>query len=199
MLCALAAADTIKKMADLHVQLKWPNDLVVKSPIVRPSAAFEPVERHDEASNLQSQDWKKLAGILTETRLTGEHLDYVVVGIGINVNVEPEALPTLDPNATSILAETGQPTDRAALLAALLAGIERRYKALRDGQSPHQEWVSRLATLGQQVEATTSGETLTGVAESVDKDGALLLRTSDGVLRRFRAGDITLTKPPREP
>jgi BirA family biotin operon repressor/biotin-[acetyl-CoA-carboxylase] ligase len=176
MLCALAAADAIKEITDLHIWLKWPNDLVVKSPI----------------SNLQSQEWKKLAGLLTETGFTGERLDYAIVGIGINVNVEPEALPTLDPNATSILAETGLAVDRGALLAGFLAEVERRYEALQAGESPHQEWVSRLATLGQQVTAITSGETLVGVAESVDKDGALLLRTPDGTLHRLTVGDVTL-------
>lgn len=176
MLCALAAADAIKKIANLHVWLKWPNDLVIESQI----------------ADCKSHDWRKLAGLLTETGFTGEHLEYVIVGIGINVNVEAEILPTLDPNAASILAETGQAVDRATLLAALLAGVEHRYKALQAGKSPHQEWASRLATLGKQVHATTSGETITGVAESVDKDGALLLRTPDGALHRLTVGDVTL-------
>jgi BirA family biotin operon repressor/biotin-[acetyl-CoA-carboxylase] ligase len=169
MLCALAAADAIEKVAGLRVHLKWPNDLIVKS-----------------------QGWKKLAGILTETGIAGEQVAFAIVGIGINANVERQALPALDPNATSILAKVGQSTDRAALLAALLAGIERRYKALQSGRSPHQEWASRLATLGQRVEASTAQETLIGVAESVDKDGALLLRTSDGALHRLIVGDVTL-------
>jgi BirA family biotin operon repressor/biotin-[acetyl-CoA-carboxylase] ligase len=176
MLCALAAADAIKEAADLHVWLKWPNDLVVKSQI----------------SNLH---WKKLAGVLTETGFAGERAAFAIVGIGINANVEPEALPALDPNATSILAETGQFLDRATLLAALLARVEQRYEALQNGENPHQEWVSRLATLGQQVKATTSEERLLGVAESVDADGALLLRTPDGALHRLAVGDVTLHQP----
>jgi BirA family biotin operon repressor/biotin-[acetyl-CoA-carboxylase] ligase len=176
MLCALAATDTIKRIADLRVWLKWPNDLIVRSPV----------------SNLQSQEWKKLAGLLTETGFTGKRLDYAIVGIGINVNVETELLPTLDPNATSLLAETSLASDRGALLAGFLAEVERRYEALQTGESPHQEWATRLATLGQQVRATTAGEILVGVAESVDKDGALLLRTPDGTLHRLTVGDVTL-------
>lgn len=179
MLCALAAADAIKEIADLHVWLKWPNDLVVKC----------------QMPNLKSQGWKKLAGLLTETGFTGERLDYVIVGIGINVNVETRILPTLDPNATSILAETGSAVNRGALLTSLLAGVERRYEASHIGSSPYQEWASRLATLGQQVKATASGQTLVGVAESVDSDGALLLRTPDGELHRLTAGDVTLHQP----
>jgi BirA family biotin operon repressor/biotin-[acetyl-CoA-carboxylase] ligase len=176
MLCALAAADAIKEIANLYVWLKWPNDLIIKS----------------QTQNPKFQGWRKLAGLLTETGFTGERLEYVIVGIGINVNVKAESLPTLAPNATSILAETGQAVDRAVLLVALLTGVERRYKALQAGESPYQEWVSRLATLGKRVKATVSGETLTGVAESVDQDGALLLRTPDGTLHRLTAGDVTL-------
>ena len=62
------------------IWLKWPNDLIVKS-----------------------RGWKKLAGILTETGIAGEQVTFAIVGIGINVNVERETLPALDPNATSIL------------------------------------------------------------------------------------------------
>ena len=177
MLCALAAADAVESVAGLSVWLKWPNDLVVESRIPDP----------------HSPRWRKLAGLLTETGVTENRLEFVVVGIGINVNVPPEVLPTLAADATSILAEVGRQVDRAVLLAALLAGVERRYDALRAGGSPQQEWVTRLARLGQPVEATTPTGTLAGVAEAVDEDGALLLRTPDGVLHRLLSGDVTLT------
>ncbi|HUX75724.1 MAG TPA: biotin--[acetyl-CoA-carboxylase] ligase [Anaerolineae bacterium] len=192
MLCSLAAADAVEQVAGLRVSVKWPNDLVVKSQI----------------SNLKSRNWCKLAGVLTETGVIGEQvksqipnpksqnwcLEYVIVGIGINVNVEPDALPTLAPDATSVLAEVGRRVDRGALLVALLDGVERRYEALQAGASPHREWEARLATLGQPVVVTTSEGVLTGVAESVDEDGALLLRTPDGALRRLLAGDVTLDR-----
>jgi BirA family biotin operon repressor/biotin-[acetyl-CoA-carboxylase] ligase len=167
MLCALAAADAVEQMTRLEVSLKWPNDLIVKA----------------EAN---AQNWNKLAGILTETGVTGERLSFVVVGIGANVNVAPRDLPSLAPNATSVLAETGQEADRAALLAALLAGVEARYTRLRAGKSPHAEWAARLATLGQYVDVATPEGTLTGVAETVGEDGALLVRTSDGALHYLR-------------
>ena len=171
MLCAMAASDAVEQVTGLQVSLKWPNDLIVKS-----------------------QKWTKLAGILTETGVTGERLSFVIVGIGINVNVAPRDLPTLAPDATSILAETGREVDRMTLLAALLGGVEVRYTRLQEGTSPHVEWATRLATLGQPVEATTSGEPLAGIAESVDENGALLLRTPDGELHRLVAGDVTLAR-----
>ena len=171
MLCSLAAADAVTQVAGLPVALKWPNDLVVGETA-----------------------WRKLAGVLTDTGILGDQLSFVVVGIGINVNLPPRALPELAPNATSILAETGRATDRASLLAALLAGIERRYDRLRSDESPHAEWAARLATLGRRVTATTSQGTLTGIAEAVHENGALLLRTEEGALVSLAAGDVT----PRE-
>ncbi|MEA3338841.1 MAG: biotin--[acetyl-CoA-carboxylase] ligase [Chloroflexota bacterium] len=184
MLCSLAAADAVEQITGLPPALKWPNDLITKSPIPNPQSPIP-----------QPPTWKKLAGILTETGVTGKRLEFAIVGIGINANVPPDALPTLAPDATSILAETGREVDRVALLAALLAGVEARRERLRVGESPRAEWAARLTTLGQRVDVTTSAGTLTGVAESVDEDGALLLRASDGALHRLLAGDVTLSRP----
>lgn len=195
MLCALATADAVEEAAGLQVWLKWPNDLVVKTKSQTPKP--------------KPQGWRKLAGVLTETgvgasivnsesripnpELADWRLEYVIVGIGVNVNVAPQDMADLAPDATSILAETGQEVDRITLLATLLAGAEMRYARLQSGESPHTEWAARLATLGQRVQAATSGGKVTGVAEAVDEDGALLLRTSDGALHRLMAGDVTLT------
>ncbi len=179
MLCALSTVDAVEQTAGLPVALKWPNDLIIESRI----------------TNHESRNWRKLGGILTETGMKGERVEFTVVGIGINVNVALRDLPSLAPNATSILAETGREVDRATLLAALLAGTEARYARLRAGESPHAEWAARLATLGQPVEVTTPAGTLAGAAEAVDGDGALLLRTLDGTLHRLLAGDVTLARP----
>jgi BirA family biotin operon repressor/biotin-[acetyl-CoA-carboxylase] ligase len=177
MLCSLAAADAIKEIAGLSVALKWPNDLIVQS----------------SGSTPNIPEWRKLAGVLTETGFVGEQLAFAVVGIGINVNVSTEVLPALDPNATSILAETGQFVDRVSLFAAFLKDVEARYARLQADESPRDEWAARLATIGQHIVATTSKGTLTGVAESVREDGALLLRAKDGELHPLLAGDVTLS------
>jgi len=168
MVCALAAADAISAVSGLAAALKWPNDLVVAA------------------------GRRKLAGVLTESSLVGDRLAFVVVGIGINVNVPAATLPALDARAASILEQTGRPVDRAVLLAALLAGVEQRYARLRAGDSPHAEWAARLTTLGQAVQVYTASGVLHGVAEAVDEDGALLLRAADGACHRLLAGDVTL-------
>ena len=177
MISSLAAAEAIERVTGLTASLKWPNDLIVSSAL--PAARGE---------------WRKLGGILTETGLDGDTLAFVVVGIGINVNVPAEVLPDVDPHATSILAETGETVDRSELLLALLSGIEERYGRLQDGVSPHQEWSQRLATIGKPVTASTPDGVLHGVAEGVDPNGALLLRTQDGSVRRLIAGDVSLAR-----
>jgi BirA family biotin operon repressor/biotin-[acetyl-CoA-carboxylase] ligase len=195
MLCALAVADAVEDVAGLRVWLKWPNDLIVKIKA--------------QGRKLKTQSWRKLAGVLTETSVAGSQspnlkasspnpgsagwrLEYVIVGIGVNVNVAPQDLADMALDATSVLAETGREVDRTALLATLLTGVEARYARLRAGESPYTEWAIRLATLGQRVEVITSMGKVVGVAEAVDRDGALLLRTSDGVLHKLVTGDVTL-------
>jgi BirA family biotin operon repressor/biotin-[acetyl-CoA-carboxylase] ligase len=178
MLCSMAAADAVEQAAGLPVELKWPNDLIIES----------------RTSGFESANWRKLAGILTETGLVGDDLVFVIVGIGINVNVPPETVPGLAPHATSILAETGCQIDRSDLLVALLERVEARYKRLKSGENPQQEWSSRLATLGQRVQVVTPGGVLNGVAEGVDEEGALLLRTDDGSTRQLLTGDVTLSQ-----
>jgi BirA family biotin operon repressor/biotin-[acetyl-CoA-carboxylase] ligase len=178
MLCSMAAADAVEQVAGLSVGLKWPNDLIVESRI----------------SGFESSDWRKLAGILTETGLVGDDLVFVIVGIGINVNVPPEALPGLAPHATSILAETGRQVGRSALLVALLERVEARYKRLKSGENPRQEWSSRLVTLGQRVQITTPEGVLNGIAEGVDEDGALLLQKDDGSIQQLLTGDVTFSR-----
>ena len=177
MLCSMAAADAVKEIADLSVGLKWPNDLIVRS----------------QSPGGPWSEWRKLAGILTESGVVNSDLAFVVVGIGINVNVEQDTLASLAPNATSILAETGRQVERWRLLVAFLEAVASRYERLEAGENPHDEWSARLVTLGQQVEVTTNDGTVEGVAEGVDEDGALLVRTRSGPVQRLLAADVTLT------
>ena len=102
------------------------------------------------------------------------------------------ALPELSGMATSLSQELGREVSRLELLWRILEEIERRYNSLRSGESPHEDWAARLANLGRQVQVTMPQEVLTGWAEGVDADGALILRTPDGQRERILAGDVTL-------
>lgn len=183
MLCSLAIADAIEQTTPLQARLKWPNDILVQG--------------------------KKAGGILTELGVHKDRLDFVVVGIGLNVNIafqdespvfaldaapdtSQASLSALADRSTSLLAATGQKVPRLPLLQRFLAQAEVRYLALQAGWRPNDEWSERLATLGQEVAITTPDEVIAGLAEGVDADGALLVRQAGGKLVRIIAGDVTL-------
>lgn len=167
MICGLAVADAVQAETGLEVGLKWPNDVVIGG--------------------------KKAAGILTELELRGSEVDFVVVGIGLNVNLDPRSLPgdVLVPPA-SLSAVLGREVPRLPLLLSLLAAVEGRYLALCRGHSPHREWAGRLTTLGQRVVVSGAGRRLEGVAVGVNAEGALQLRLDDGGRETVLAGDVTL-------
>lgn len=167
MICGLAAVDAIESETGLKVGLKWPNDIVFGG--------------------------AKAGGILTEIGLRGDRVDYAVVGIGLNVNLDPAQLPRdLLMKATSLAYVLGKSVPRLPLLWALLQTVETRYLALQWGHSPHGEWAERLVTLGRAVTVALGDGVIQGVAEGVDADGALLVRSADGRLRTILAGDVTL-------
>ncbi len=180
MLCALAAADAVTELVGLRVDLKWPNDLLVGN--------------------------RKLAGLLSEAIFEGDRLAAVVVGLGLNVNTDWSNAPPFIAPATSLRLELGHPVDRLPLLLAYLDGVACRYDQLKCGMGPYAEWVSRLVTLGQHVTAhlgeqalpgrdnsvDAAPQCLSGVAQGVDVDGALLLRADDGTIHRLLAADISL-------
>ncbi len=170
MLCGLALADAVKAVTGFPVFLKWPNDLIAEG----------------------DRPWRKLAGMLSEVGTLEGHPAFLVVGIGLNVNVLPDHLPNLAPNATSLLAELGHPVSRSALLDAFLCRTETLYEQLYAGWDPLPAWRASLSWLGKRVTVQTPTGMLTGVAEDVDDDGGLLLSLLDGSHCSFQAGDVTL-------
>lgn len=167
MICSLAVVEAIEAVTGLTAAIKWPNDIMVRG--------------------------KKAGGILTELGATGHRLDYAVVGLGLNVNLDfGAAMGELAATATSLSQELGREVSRRALLWRILENIESRYRRLQAGELPHDEWASRLVTLHHHVIADTSQGTIEGWAEGVDADGALIVRTKGDVYQRVLVGDVTL-------
>ena len=167
MICGLAAVDAIESQTGLQVGLKWPNDLVIGG--------------------------AKLGGILTEIELEGERVGHAVVGLGLNVNLDPDQLPQgLLMEATSLSQHLGREVARQSLLRALLQAMELRYRTLEAGRLPQAEWAERLVTLGRSVSISALGDSMEGVAEGVNEDGALLVRRADGRLETILAGDVSI-------
>jgi BirA family transcriptional regulator, biotin operon repressor / biotin---[acetyl-CoA-carboxylase] ligase len=178
MLCGLALREAVSALAGdppaFEAQLKWPNDLIVPLPG-------------------RAEGWAKLAGMLTEVCLD-EGPVALVVGIGLNANVALGSLASLGPNATSLRALCGERVDRAHLLQGVLASVDHHYDALLRGIDPFPAWQAALAWLGQAVEVRGPREAYIGVAEGVDDTGALLVRSTDGQLRTFSAGDVSIRR-----
>lgn len=166
MLSSLAVKDSIEATTQLECQLKWPNDVLIKG--------------------------KKVCGILIETSIQVDSVDYVIIGTGINVNLELSNHPEIQSIATSLATELGKPVSRVDLLRRFFVETERLYLALLDGNSLFARWRDSLITLGKPVRARSGDDVFEGIAESVAENGNLLLRQPDGRLLRFSVGDVTL-------
>lgn len=168
MLCSVAAAVAVGRTTGLAPAIKWPNDLLLHG--------------------------KKLAGILSESASTAERLEYVVVGLGLNVNFDPSSFPEIMATATSLRAATGRDVSRVLLLREIMAEVEDRYPSLWPlGEDLlWQEWRRRMDTLGRQVTVTEGDHRECGLAVDVDRDGSLVLRRDDGSAVAIAVGDVSL-------
>lgn len=173
LLAAVAVVRAVTTLTGLSLAVKWPNDVLV------PRNGVD----------------RKLAGILVDAINSGQAgSKAMVVGIGINVNMPPEALPEdLRTSATSLLIETGHPLDRAPLLTEVLGELERLYDQLRDhgNRGIAIAYEAICATLGTHVRVELTGrDPIEGIAQGLASDGALRLRTQDGTILEIRAGDV---------
>ncbi len=170
---ALSAAQAVEEVTGVRPSLKWPNDVLVAG--------------------------KKISGVLTEARQTGGEVS-AVIGIGLNVNLDPAGQSARRLQATSLSAIAGRPVSRLGAFSSLLRRIDRNYARLLAGDSLLPEWSARLDTLGKRVTITTPGggpgtRTLSGLATGVDGSGRLLVRDDTGTVWPLGAGEVTLQTP----
>ena len=170
LLAAVAVCEAVRQ-AGVPAAIKWPNDLLANG--------------------------KKVAGVLTEMASEMDQVQWVVLGIGVNVNAEASDFPAeLRGLATSVAIERGDPVPRALFAAALITSLEEwldRHAA--EGFAPvRQAWRVMSDTLGREVRVRVGDRELEGVAEDVDDAGALLVRTPRG-RERVLAGDVEHLRP----
>jgi len=167
LLTAVVAAETLRASTGLQVTIKWPNDIYYRE--------------------------KKLAGILTEIRAEIDLVDYVAVGIGINVNTEqfPEKLKN---DATSIFLETGKSFSRSDLITDFLNRFEATYfRFLETGFAPVcKKWKTLSNMLGRQVQVDWPAGRCCGEVTDVDNEGALLIKDRKKHIHRITFGDVRL-------
>jgi BirA family biotin operon repressor/biotin-[acetyl-CoA-carboxylase] ligase len=160
LITALAVRDALASACALECGLKWPNDLVTRGDGVR-----------------------KLGGILVE--VVGP--DAVVLGIGVNMSLASEELPT--PAATSVALEGGTP-DREAYIVALQGALESRLTAWRTGMAPIEDYRPECVTVGRQVTVLLpDGTELIGLAEGIADDGRLMVTDGTNAVL-VAAGDV---------
>jgi len=169
LMAAVALADAVDGYIPGQAAIKWPNDILIGN--------------------------KKLAGILTEASCDAEKLYFVILGIGINLNYIAAAMPeTIRQRATSLMEVTGQPIKRESFLRRLIQGVERCYGELEqagfDALAPR--WQSYFAWRGKRVRVELLDQVTIGVAQGIDRDGALILLDDGAIAHKIVAGDVIL-------
>ncbi|MDH4228418.1 MAG: biotin--[acetyl-CoA-carboxylase] ligase [Nitrospirota bacterium] len=169
---AVGLAEGIAAHCGVNLDIKWPNDLLWQG--------------------------RKVAGILTEARTDPDRITRAVVGIGLNVNTRADDLPPeVRPLAASLAEAVGAPVAVAPLLARVLDRLEVIYGYLMDGQGGEvlRRYRPLCTTLGREVTVHgAGGDRVTGLAEAVGDDGALVLRVEGRPVRMY-SGDVSLSAP----
>ncbi len=165
---AVSVARTIESVLDLNLTIKWPNDLVLRG--------------------------RKVAGILTELGTSSAGEPFAVVGMGINVNQALDDFPEeIRDRVTSLRLLTGAEVFRPELAAAILADLSgTRTEMQFQFERVVQEAARRSSLLGNAISISMGSDVIDGIAEGLDSEGRLLLRSPDGTAHTLGAGEVTL-------
>ncbi len=164
LISAAAVAQAIRSITQLPALIKWPNDVIVND--------------------------RKVSGVLTEMRTEAGRVSFLVVGIGVTVNIPRERLPAeIMEVATSLSAELGRDVSRIALLQEILRQLESRYVKLKahEDDTLVAEWKNLSATIGRQISISLTRRIVRGYALDIDETGALLIRVNTGQIQRITA------------
>ena len=164
---AVAVAEAITRTTGIDAKIKWPNDILI--------------------------DGKKACGILTEMSAEMDAINHVIIGIGINVNID-DFPKELKDKGISLKEIKGEEVSRIQVLSALLERFEHYYvKAETEGfQEIFESWRSLCINLGQKVKIMGKNESFEGTTLDIDESGALLVKTEDGEVIRVFSGDVSL-------
>lgn len=165
---AMAVAEGIRKVTGLETKIKWPNDIIVHG--------------------------RKVCGILTEMSTEIDYINYVVIGVGINVNQEtfPEEIRD---TATSLKIETGSSVRRSVLIAAIMECFEQFYEVFmttEDLSGLQERYNAMLVNLGREVRVLEPGNEYEAHALGINRTGELIVRTVDGQEKEIYAGEVSV-------
>lgn len=168
---AVAIVSAIRECIGLNAAIRWPNDILIRD--------------------------KKVGGILTEMKSYMDRIEFIALGMGINVNMSSGMLPEdIKSSATSLSIEKGEPVNRVELLGTILHKLEYWYKALLSGRKKAllNEWLHLDATIGKKVSVKTPKRIISGIAEGISEEGELIIRLPSGALEKMCAGEVTILK-----
>jgi BirA family biotin operon repressor/biotin-[acetyl-CoA-carboxylase] ligase len=163
----LAIAKALKRQFNLNVELKWPNDVLING--------------------------KKVCGILLESVTYGEAVKIVVVGVGLNANISLAKFPRyIRDSLTSLKEEMKKDVALEPLLCEVLYHIECEYAFFLKGEFKRilSEWKALASLIGKEVEVTDFSGNFRGLAEDVDAEGSLIVRLSNGSVKRVSVGNV---------
>lgn len=167
---AVALADTCKSFTGANVQIKWPNDLLLNS--------------------------KKVAGILTELSADKNKIEYVIIGVGINLNQKSDDFPEeLRKTATSIRRINKRKVDRILFLKKFLYQFEKQYLSYQKYQlkAVQKKVRSYSSLIGSKVKLAQGNSIIEGVAVQIDESGALIVNNGEKDIR-INSGEVTVIK-----
>lgn len=168
LVAGLSVSQAIGEVTQVIPYIKWPNDIVVNG--------------------------RKICGILTEMSADPDMINYVVVGIGININMQ--SFPKeLEDKATSLRNETGIVYNRSEIIAKVCQYFERNYEIFcekGDMTDLIEEYNKHLVNVEREVRISDTANEYTGVAKGIDKDGKLLVEMPDGTIREVFAGEVSV-------
>lgn len=168
---AVACASAIKRLSSVPASIKWPNDIMASD--------------------------RKLGGILTEIKADMDRIFHAVIGIGININLEAgDMSDEIKACATSIKNESGDTQSRTLIAIEIIKELDRWYSMLlNSGKKPIiDEWLKLSSTIGRAVKVTVGNNVFTGIAESIDDEGMLILKLPGNTLKKISAGDVTILR-----
>ncbi|MCX5848892.1 MAG: biotin--[acetyl-CoA-carboxylase] ligase [Deltaproteobacteria bacterium] len=170
-LAGVAVAEVLNDYCPDKIKLKWPNDVLI--------------------------DGKKVCGILSQVKTSASVVDFIVLGMGINVNINYNQFPEeIRGMATSLVVETGHKISRLELIISLYEKLTKWYmQLLQNGFGPIKErWLSLAPMIGQMVQVMFREEEVSGRATGLDDDGSLILLIDKNETLRVSAGDATILK-----
>jgi len=169
---AVALAKAIKNTLNIDVSVKWPNDITLNG--------------------------KKVAGMLVDASFQANNIDYLILGIGINFDIDAKKIEKrLSKSANfygvNSLRKKDDSTPPKILLREFLVQFEKILMQLNKGEKAKivKEWTKKADKIGKKISINTSDGKISGVAQGIDNDGALKLKTSKGMKKIF-VGDVVL-------